>query len=54
MLLSILKTVSNVPVDTRRLLQNKPLSTVDTLRSLFSSVRELLRASLRVRQRNKQ
>jgi hypothetical protein len=30
-------------------LQNKPLSAADTLRSLFSSGRELLRASLRVR-----
>jgi hypothetical protein len=35
-------------------LQNKPLSAADTLQSFFSSVRELLRASLRVRQRNKQ
>lgn len=35
-------------------LQNKPLSATDAIRNLFLSVRELLRASLRGRQRNKQ
>ena len=31
-------------------LQNKPLSAADVMRNLFSSVRELLRSSLRGRQ----